>query len=99
MRGNRSLQNDRQRPPPPAVGGVGTGVSGGSLGKKKSSTRKYVCQHCGISVRATKDVNIIIPSRNLTELLKLFFDESEEMLNIYIFGNKIIFKLCNKRFF
>ena len=45
--------------PPPAVGGVGTGVSGGSLGKKKASTRKYVCQHCGISVRATKDVNII----------------------------------------
>ena len=43
----------------------------------------------------TKDVNIIIPSRNLTELLKLFFDESEEMLNIYIFGNKIIFKFNN----
>lgn len=26
--------------------------------KKKSSTRKYVCHDCGISVRATKDVNI-----------------------------------------
>lgn len=29
-----------------------------SLPKKKSSTRKYVCSSCGISVRATKDVNI-----------------------------------------
>ena len=43
----------------------------------------------------TKDVNIIIPSRNLTELLKLFFDEDEEILNIYIFSNKIIFKFNN----
>lgn len=31
----------------------------GSQGKKKSSTRKYTCDICGISVRATKDVNII----------------------------------------
>jgi SprT-like family. len=36
-------------------------VTGGgdNTGKKKSSTRKYVCEECGISVRATKDVNII----------------------------------------
>lgn len=27
-------------------------------GKPKTSTRKYVCTQCGISVRATKDVNI-----------------------------------------
>ena len=45
--------------PLPAEGGDDGGISGGSLGKKKSSTRKYVCQHCGISVRATKDINII----------------------------------------
>ena len=29
------------------------------------------------------------------ELLKLFFDEDEEILNIYIFSNKIIFKFNN----
>lgn len=38
----------------PPVVGEGTGADGGSLGKKKSSTRKYVCQHCGISVGATE---------------------------------------------
>jgi len=27
--------------------------------KKKCSTRKYVCEICGLSVRATKEVNII----------------------------------------
>lgn len=47
--GNREL--------PPGVDG--TGVSRGGTGKKKTSTRKYVCNSCGISVRATKDVNII----------------------------------------
>lgn len=43
----------------PPAGGEDKGTAGGSVGKKKTSTRKYVCQHCGISVRATKDVNII----------------------------------------
>lgn len=33
------------------------GVDG--IQKKKSSTRKYICRGCGISVRATKDVWII----------------------------------------
>lgn len=42
-------------------------VSGGSddakgstdaEGKKKSSTRKYVCPKCGISIRATKEIRI-----------------------------------------
>lgn len=32
--------------------------SKGAVGKKKSSTRKYVCPECGMSVRATKEVNV-----------------------------------------
>ena len=36
----------------------GLGASGGAAGKKKSSTRKYICPVCGTSVRATKFVNI-----------------------------------------
>ena len=35
-------------------------------GTKKTSTRKYICKHCGISVRATKDVNIICGDCNCT---------------------------------
>ena len=46
-------------PPPYPTDENGSGASGGSSGKKKTSTRKYRCSHCGISVRATKDVNII----------------------------------------
>lgn len=35
-----------------------TRVSDPSTGKKQSSTRKYVCPKCGMSVRATREVNI-----------------------------------------
>lgn len=43
----------------PPVGGDDNGSAGGDMGKKKTSTRKYMCNNCGISVRATKDVFII----------------------------------------
>jgi len=46
-------------PPPYPTGVDGTGVSGAVAGKKKTSTRKYICNSCGISVRATKEVNLI----------------------------------------
>lgn len=35
------------------------GVSGGASGRKSSSTRKYVCPSCGMSVRATRTVRIM----------------------------------------
>lgn len=45
---------------PPIVGGSGGAVVGGkSVGKQKGSTRKYICPTCNVTIRATKDVNII----------------------------------------
>lgn len=41
-----------------ASGNKGRGSTGDNEGKKKSSTRKYVCPKCGLSVRATKEVHI-----------------------------------------
>lgn len=50
-------------PPAMRTGNTGTNQPGDngdqSGGKRPSSTRKYVCPHCGQSVRATKRVNII----------------------------------------
>lgn len=41
------------------AGGTTTGgTTAGGAGKKKSSTRKYQCSSCSISVRATKEVRI-----------------------------------------
>lgn len=43
-----------------AIGGTGTKSGGAQVGitPKKSSTRKYICPCCGMSVRATKTVRI-----------------------------------------
>ncbi len=41
--------------------------------------------------KLTDDINIIIPTKNLLELTKMFDDENEN-LEIHIFTNKIIFK-------
>jgi len=46
-------------PHPYPTGVGGTGLTGGDSGEKKSNTRKYVCNSCGISVRATKAANLI----------------------------------------
>ena len=50
--------------PPPQAGGSGDEGSGAEGDKPKpprkpSSTRKYVCPSCGMSIRATRDVNIL----------------------------------------
>ena len=47
----RTMGNSAVVPP---VCGDDNGIFGGDIEKKKTNTRKYVCQHCGISVRATK---------------------------------------------
>lgn len=45
-------------------------------GKKKSSTRKYICPCCGLSVRATKEVKIVC--YECEEILVLEQTESED---------------------
>ena len=35
------------------------GLNGGSIPKKKTSTRKYICLKCGNSFRATKDLHVM----------------------------------------
>ena len=43
-----------------SIPGTGThaGTSAGTGRQKPSSTRKYICPCCGLSVRATKEVNV-----------------------------------------
>ena len=40
------------------VGGAHAGTFTGTTGRKPSSTRKYICPCCGMSVRATRNVNV-----------------------------------------
>ena len=49
--------------------GAHSGTMTGTAGGRKSSTRKYVCPCCGMSVRATKAVNIACLDCNETLVL------------------------------
>lgn len=44
---------------PRSAGGAGKSKTGKSGNKGKSSTRKYICPCCGMSIRATKQVNVM----------------------------------------
>ncbi len=50
------------------VSGTHAGTFAGTTGRKPTSTRKYACPCCGMSVRATKAVNIACMDCN-TQLL------------------------------
>lgn len=53
-------------------------------------SKKVVTLNCNVD----NNINILIPTRNLNELIKLFDDE-EDNLELHIFNNKIIFKFEN----
>jgi hypothetical protein len=44
--------------PPVPIGTGGSTNGGDEPGKKRQSYRKYICPQCGMTVRATKDVNV-----------------------------------------
>ena len=44
-----------------------------------------------LSTPVDENINIIIPTKNLTELVKLMADD-EDTVEMHIFGNKVIFK-------
>ena len=45
--------------------------------------------------KITNDADIIIPSRNLNELLKILSSSADNYLDMYLFNNKVIFKFEN----
>ena len=57
--GHCRTTGNSELPPPYPTGSDGTWLTGGDSGKKKTSTRKYICNSFGVSVRATKEANLI----------------------------------------
>ena len=54
-------------------------VSPSKGGKKKSSTRKYVCPVCGTIIRATKEVSVICASCSEEEEEAVYFELEEDI--------------------
>lgn len=68
---------NRNEPSSYRVGGVGThsGIDG-LAPKRRSSTRKYVCPSCGMSIRATKTVNVACMDCNM-QLIEVQFSKNK----------------------
>ena len=51
-------------------------------------------KHLNLDSKAQEDINIVIPGKNMGELVKIIDDEDEN-IGIHIFSNKILFKFDN----
>ena len=62
-----------------------------------SATDSYrlALRRLNLDKTVNKDIDIIIPSRNLNELLKILPFEVDTDIEIHVFSNKIIFKFSN----
>lgn len=76
----------------PVLTGINFKFSTGKL--ECTATDSYRLAKKVIDIKNNEDFNIIIPTRNLNELIRMFSNENED-LELHIFENKIIFKFSN----
>lgn len=75
----------------PAITGINFKISGNKLECTATDSYRLAKKIVEINQNITEDINIIIPTRNLLELSKMFNDDDENV-EMHIFNNKIIFK-------
>lgn len=75
----------------PAITGINFKISGNKLECTATDSYRLAKKIIDLECTVEEDINIIIPTRNLVELSKLFTEE-EENVELHIFNNKIIFK-------
>lgn len=75
----------------PAITGINFKINKNILECTATDSYRLAKKIINLNQNIEDDVNIIIPTKNLIELSRMFNDE-EEMVEIHIFNNKIIFK-------
>lgn len=83
-----SASNQESRP---ALTGINIKINDGLLECTATDSYRLSKKIIKLEQNIDNDINIIIPTKNLLELTKMF-DEENENLEIHIFSNKIIFK-------
>ena len=74
--------------------GVNIKINGNTLECSATDSYRLALKKLNISKELSNDVDIIIPSKNLNELIKLL-PNSEDDIEIHFFLNKIIFRFNN----
>jgi DNA polymerase-3 subunit beta len=78
----------------PALTGINFKINGNILEASATDSYRVSQKKVELKEESKENINIIIPTRNLNELIKLINDEEGEM-ELHIFANKIIFKFNN----
>ena len=84
-----SMQESR-----PALTGINFTIDGNILEASATDSYRVSKKRVELKEKCEQNINIIIPTRNLNELIKLLEDDDDEM-ELHIFQNKIIFKFNN----
>lgn len=84
-----SLQESR-----PVLTGINFKISGNKLECIATDSYRLAKKEIEIDNEVKDDINIIIPTKNLIELTKLY-QPDEEKIELHIFNNKVIFKFNN----
>ena len=75
----------------PAITGINFKITGDILECTATDSYRLAKKIIKLNQSFNENINIIIPTKNLIELTKMFSDD-EENVEIHIFNNKIIFK-------
>ncbi len=78
----------------PVLTGINLKINGNLLECTATDSYRLSKKIVNLDKDVEDNVNILIPTRNLNELVKLF-DEDDEEIQLHIFNNKIIFKFEN----
>jgi DNA polymerase-3 subunit beta len=78
----------------PALTGINFKIEGNILEASATDSYRVSKKILELKNSVENNINIIIPTRNLNELIKLL-DDDEDELEMHIFSNKIIFKFSN----
>ena len=75
----------------PVLTGINFKIDGNILECTATDSYRLAKKKIELSTILAENINIIVPTKNLNELIKLF-DEEEQDIELHIFNNKIIFK-------
>ena len=78
----------------PILTGINFKIEGNKLDCTATDSYRLARKTIEIESNIENDINIIIPTKNLMELLKLLNDDDEN-IELHIFNNKVIFKFDN----
>ena len=78
----------------PLLTGINLKINGNILEVIATDSYRLAKRMYNFSNNELSNINIVIPAKNINELVKIIEDE-EEILELHIFGNKLLFKYKN----